>query len=248
MRHLGIILLSIGLLSIPVTKTYAGIVKVADNEVDESYDPFADYSEFDQTSEEEADINFFRNGRFFTLGIVAGYQFVTSQMSELYQGAPAYGLYLSYFFDLRFALQVGYLSSNHPVSYTSPAGTGVSGSATIGDLSLSLKYYINTQNVTRGLAALNPYIIGGYALISRTTTLSGVEAFGKDQSNSVHLGAGIEVPILKNKMYVGGQVVYELLNFSNENQQVFLQNGTEPTGLYPKGDFITALAILGVNF
>ena len=31
----------------------------------DAYDPFVDYSEFEEVSEEEADINFFRNGRFF---------------------------------------------------------------------------------------------------------------------------------------------------------------------------------------
>ena len=32
---------------------------------DDTYDPFADYSEFDASEEEEADIRFFKNGRFF---------------------------------------------------------------------------------------------------------------------------------------------------------------------------------------
>ena len=34
---------------------------------EESFDPFSDYSEFDESSDEEADINFFRNGRFLTV-------------------------------------------------------------------------------------------------------------------------------------------------------------------------------------
>ena len=39
-------------------------VRVAQFDADDTYDPFADYSEFDEAQEEEADINFFRNGRF----------------------------------------------------------------------------------------------------------------------------------------------------------------------------------------
>ena len=35
---------------------------LAQAEVDDSYDPFSDYSEFDEASDEEADINFFRHG------------------------------------------------------------------------------------------------------------------------------------------------------------------------------------------
>lgn len=37
-------------------------------DIDEAFDPFSDYSEMEQDAEEEADINFFKNGRFLTLG------------------------------------------------------------------------------------------------------------------------------------------------------------------------------------
>ncbi|MFN9068010.1 MAG: hypothetical protein ACK5V3_12335, partial [Bdellovibrionales bacterium] len=43
-------------------------------DTEEAYDPFSDYSEFDEASDEEADINFFRNGRFLTVGLAAGPQ------------------------------------------------------------------------------------------------------------------------------------------------------------------------------
>ena len=39
---------------------------------DETYNPFADYSEFEESGEEEADLHFFRNGRFLTLGFMLG--------------------------------------------------------------------------------------------------------------------------------------------------------------------------------
>lgn len=224
-------------------------IQVAETEVDESYDPFADYSEFDQASDEEADINFFRNGRFFTIGFIGGYRMVTENMSKLYQGAPSYGLFLSYFFDLRFALQVSFLTADHTISYTSPGqGTVVHGNASITSIGLGLKYYFNTQNVTRGLAALNPYVIGGFSQVYRTATVSGQEAFSKDSAFGVDVGGGIEIPMMRNKMYFGGQVAYQLVTFRDENSQVVLQNGTEQTGLYPKGDFLTFLAIIGVNF
>ena len=220
---------------------------LAENEVDESYDPFADYSEFDQASDEEADINFFRNGRFFTIGVLGGYRMVTDNMAKLYQGAPAYGLYLSYFFDLRFALQVSFLTADHPISY-SFGGNSITGNASITSLGMALKYYFNTQNVTRGLAALNPYVIGGFSQVFRTATVSGEEAFSKDSAFGVDVGVGIEIPMMRNKMYFGGQIAYQLVTFRDENSKVYLQNGTQDTGLYPKGDLATFLAILGVNF
>jgi outer membrane protein W len=222
--------------------------RIADNEVDDTYDPFADYSEFDQTSEEEADINFFRNGRFFTIGFIGGYRFVTDQMAKLYHSAVSYGLFLSYFFDLRFAMQIHFLTANHDVNYTSPAGTAVVGTSNITQLGLLLKYYINTQNVTRGLAALNPYFVGGFSEYWRTTTISGQEAFGKDSALGVNIGMGVEFPLMRNKMFFGGQVTYDLVTFPDANSQIYLNQGTEATGLYPHGNFVTALGILGVNF
>ncbi len=234
-------------LQIFFSPTFATEFKVAQSEVDETYDPFADYSEFDQASDEEADINFFRNGRFFTIGFLGGYRVVTETMSQLYQSAPAYGLYLSYFFDLRFALQINFLTGDHTISYTSRAGTQVHGDANISAIGMSLKYYLNTQNVTRGLAALNPYLLGGFSEVYRTATVVAEGAYSKDNALGFDVGVGIEIPMMRNKMYFGGQAVYELVNFANENSEVVLANN-EHTGFYPKGDFITVLAILGVNF
>ena len=41
---------------------------------DDVYDPFADYSEFEENNQEEADINFFRNGRSFNVNFLFGGQ------------------------------------------------------------------------------------------------------------------------------------------------------------------------------
>ena len=221
---------------------------VAQLEGDDTYDPFADYSEFEESSEEEADINFFRNGRFFTVGFIGGMRFPTSTLGDLYSNAPTFGLFLSYFFDLRFALQIHFLTGDHKIDYTSKQGTKISGNAGITSIGLNLKYYINTQNVTRGLAQLNPYIVGGFSQVYRTATVADQEAFSKEGAMGFDIGAGFEIPMMRNKMYFGGQLAYQLVTFKNENTELKLTNGTESTGVYPTGDFITALMILGVNF
>ena len=83
---------------------------------DEAYDPFTDYSEFDEESDEEADINFFRNGRFFTIGLAGGTRGFTGNFANAYGGAPTFGIFLSYFFDLRLALSIGFQTGDHPVA------------------------------------------------------------------------------------------------------------------------------------
>ena len=36
-------------------------------DIDEGFDPFSDYNEIEQSAEEEADINFFKNGWVYTV-------------------------------------------------------------------------------------------------------------------------------------------------------------------------------------
>ena len=220
---------------------------LAQFESDDSYDPFADYSEFDEASEEEADINFFRNGRFFTLGFIGGYRSLTETLGDIYAPAPTFGIFLSYFFDLRFAMQLAFVTGDHTIDFTSPAGTRVRGTASLTQMGFDLKYYLNTQNVTRGLAKLNPYFIGGFSQVYRTATVTGQSAFSKEGALGFDVGAGMEVPMLRNKMYLGFQATYHLVSFKDENSEINLAGG-EKTGIFPTGDFMNMVIILGINF
>jgi hypothetical protein len=118
---------------------------------DDAYDPFADYSEFDEASDEEADINFFRNGRFFTIGFAGGVRNFTGNLGKIYGSAPSYGLYMAYFFDLRMALQFSFLTGDHGLEFKDPQETIV-GTVSFTLINIDMKYYLSSQNVTRGLA------------------------------------------------------------------------------------------------
>lgn len=229
-------------------KTLPGTLIAQSEGGDDAYDPFADYSEFEESADEEEDLNFFRNGRLLTIGFLGGFRGWTDRLGKLYTGNPAFGLYICYFFDLRFALQFGYLTSDHTITLAGPTVTVPGqGNVSISDISFNLKYYLNTQNVTRGLADLNPYFIGGFSQIYRTITVSGFSEFGKDSAFAANFGAGIEIPMLRNKMYFGGQLMYQLVNFPDENKTM-VDSGNNPTGIQPRGDSFMALGILGVNF
>lgn len=219
---------------------------IAQLDADDTYDPFADYSEFDEAQDEEADINFFRNGRFVTLGFLGGMRGFTGGLGDMYRTSPTFGLFLSYFFDLRFALQFSFNTSDHAFSIKGPVTTAT-GNIGITNFGLDIKYYINTQNVTKGLAKFNPYFIGGFSRVDRTTNITGVQGFGKEGAMGFNVGTGIELPMMRNKMFFGVQAMYQLINFRDENTQVeFVDN--EPTGKYPNGDSYTLMGILGVNF
>lgn len=216
-------------------------------QVDDSYDPFADYSEFEESVEEEEDLNFFRNGRLLTVGFIGGARGWTQTLSQIYSTNMSFGLFICYFFDLRFALQFGFLTSDHLLNVTGTGFTQVRGNVNATDLGANLKYYFNTQNVTRGLADLNPYILGGFSQIYRTITVSGNDNFAKDAAFAFNAGAGIEVPMMRNKLFFGLQGMFQYAMFTDESK-IILDENDQSTGISPVGDSFTVLGILGVNF
>ena len=216
-------------------------------DIDEGFDPFSDYNETESSAEEEADINFFRNGRFVTVGFLGGVRGFTQGLSGMYQSSPGFGLFLSYFFDLRFALQFSFLTSDHTFKVVAPSGQTGRGNVSLTNFALDIKYYINTQNVTKGLAKFNPYFIVGFSRVDRTATIVDVDSFSKEGAMAYDFGAGIELPMMRNKMFFGGQFMYQMINFHNENTEVVFANG-ERTGKYPNGDSYTLLGVVGVNF
>ena len=225
---------------------------LAQSDPDEAYDPFIDYSEFDEASDEEADINFFRHGRFFTVGLVGGQRDFTGNFKGAYSGAPTFGVLLTYFFDFRFALTFGFLTGDHAVSFNTvdlSGGTNRSyaGNVSLTDLNFDLKYYFNTQNITRGLADLNPYMLGGFSQFYRTYTITGIEGLSRDATMGVDLGGGIEIPLMRKKAFLGLQGAYHYVNFADESKE-FVNSGTEKLSKTLSGDLYDVLVILGINF
>ncbi len=234
-------------LSSPTNK---GILLAQMETGDDTYDPFADYSEFEGTADEESDINFFRNGRFFTLAFAFGYRRFTENLAEIYSPGTYYGGYITYFFDLRFALQVGFVTGDHTLALDYGTTT-LRGVTTVSSTTFYLKYFFNTQNVTKGLANLNPYIIGGFGQIYRTTKVSGNDRFARDNAVSFDIGGGMEIPLLNNKMFLGVQGYYSLAKFADENTEFTWRDDADNvygTGFFPRGDLIQLAVLLGVNF
>lgn len=224
---------------------------LAQNAEEDAYDPFSDYSEFDEASEEEADIQFFRNGRFLTFGFVGGLKGFTDNLSSIYAGNGTYGIYLSYFYDFRFALQFGFTTGDYNFEFQDDSRNKISGSVSFTFLQLALKYYMNTQNVTKGLAELNPYYIGGISQVYRTYTLS--TAVGslnsvKDTTFGLDLGAGIEIPMLRKKGYFGFQFTFHYVNFPDSNSKVRLEDYGTYSTMAPFGYHYDLLGVLGINF
>ncbi len=217
----------------------------AQSDPDEAFDPFSDYSEFDEASDEEADLNFFKNGRFFTLGIAAGLRGFTDNFAKNYGQGATYGFLITYFFDLRTAFTLGYLIGDHAVNFGTNLDT-YTGTVSITMIPMDLKYYFNTQNVTKGLADLNPYLLFGFTQYYRKYSISKVDGLTGDSTMGLDLGAGMEFPIMKKRSFIGIQGAYHLVNFADEGKD-FLQ-GTEKLNNRLSGDIYDFLVILGWNF
>lgn len=217
---------------------------------DDSYDPFADYSEFEASAEEEADIHFFKNGRFFNIALMMGGRTFTGTLSELTDPSLSFGFYLAYFFDIRSALQISYTHSDHNFSVPSRAATGFTGfdgNISMSNLAVHYKYYFNTANITRGFADLNPFLMGGVSITYRTINITSEDIVGKADPSGVELGAGIEVPIARNKMYLGFQALYHYVTFPDESSQ-FTDLQQDPSGITPDGDYVSVMMAVGINF
>lgn len=219
---------------------------VAQLDADEAYDPFADYSEFEESSEEEADMNFFRNGRFFSLGLLLGYRGFTGDYDKIYSRAPGFGFTLSYFFDLRFSLTIGYFASNHTMVLIGPT-ENIIANIDLQSLLFHGRYYLNTQNVTKGLAAFNPYVLFGASRITRNTRISASPVNATDSTTGFDGGGGLEIPLMNGKAFLGGQAYYQFVQFADEGVEI-IQSDLRSTGFAPRGDSWVAMATIGINF
>ncbi|WP_409477123.1 hypothetical protein [Pseudobdellovibrio sp. HCB154] len=239
------------------TKSFA---QTTTPEADDSFDPFSDYNEFEQETDEEADIHFLRNGRYLTLGLLAGYRGFTKGFAEGYDPSLDYGVQFSYFFDLNLAAALSYTTADHAVffqSYDSLQNNDVSqtysGTVNIQIFDIHLKYYINTDNVTKGLADLNPYLLVGTGMFVRTYNLD--ESFANDPDKVVgfRLGGGIEIPMVQRRFYIGAQALYNFVQFPDENNHFIDEGGSgtpNPKEVSPHldGDIFEVNLILGTNF
>ena len=219
-------------------------------QADDSHDPFADYSEFEVASEEEADINFFRHGRFFNIGFLGGLRTFTDVMGEIYSTKPTFGLFITYFFDLQFALEFAYETGNHTL-FVQGNGGSLRSSVNISMTSFNLKYYFNTENLTRGLAILNPYIIGGFGQYTRVFAFVKDSAKSKDGGTAFKLGAGVEIPLLRKRMYLGFQGSFHYVNFPDEGSEIPVKDGDGnqvSSRVQPRGDILVFYSVLGINF
>ncbi len=216
------------------------------------FDQFFDYNEFDEGFDEKPQTSFFQNGRFFTLGLMLGSKGFTDDLSKAYTPNGNYGLYMVYFFDLRFATQLSFTTGNFAFAFPDQYGYKAAGNVTLNLVSLDSKYYFDTQNVNRGLADLNPYLLLGISNFLKTMKLignqTGIVNNTTETSWGLNLGTGIEIPVVKNKAYFGLQGALHYVTFSDSNSFYYIYDRQKNSTLTQTGMHYEFMGLIGVNF
>lgn len=219
----------------------------AQTDTDESFDPFSDYSDFDDNSDMETDTHFFKNGRFFTVGLTGGIRGYTDNWAKTYQSAPVFGIGLTYFMDLQSSIAFGLYFSDTSVGFTTnSAANRYTGGVSFSGISFDYKHYFNTQNVTKGLADLNPFLLTGFTQHYRSYRISGFDTSSRDEAMGVNFGAGIEIPLNRKKSFIGLQGIYRYVNFKDETKQYL--DGSEKLDLPISGDMYDFGIVIGTNY
>lgn len=215
---------------------------------EDNYDPFADYSEFTEATSEETDINFFNHGRMLSIAGGIGIHTLTGEMSKYYTRDPMFGLYFSYFYSLRFAVQVNFNTTTHHLEVPDHGQT-IRARVRLNTFGAHAKYFLNTQNMTRAFGDLNPYILGGFSQIMRNTSTNYNVLTGSDGALGFDAGFGIEYMFNRRKNFVGLMVMYQYADFPNEKNAVPSGVQTnQSTGVKLSGDILVGLLTIGVNF
>ena len=218
-----------------------------------AYDPFADYSEFENTAEEQENINFFQTGRFLTLGAIGGAQFFTLNMANIHYPGAYFGGYLNYFFDLQFAIQFAITGSVHHTYYNSGNNSFI-GSTSLININVDFKYFLDKNLFHRSLEWFQPFLFVGIMNANQTTraTVTNQGGHKEDSGFGVNLGVGTEFHWLK-KIHFGVQYIFHFVTLRHEAIPFSLttsdENGNQMSGnIRPYGDWMTVSLLLGVNF
>jgi hypothetical protein len=165
--------------------------------------PYTRYGEFNSEKDEQDDTNFFQNGRFFGISLGTGYEAVTGNRGQLWQGGfPLLDFKLLYWFSFNFAMDMDLYWAQHFYQDTQV------GTATVNmvHLGIDLRYYFDTKDLSSAISFANPYITGGIGSYTATANSSTEGAQSADTEMGGDLGFGFEFALNPHKTYLDADV------------------------------------------
>jgi len=215
---------------------------------DESIDPH----DFFDASKEPADEAFFHLERYFQIGLIGGLGMFTGGLGGTHGLGGAFGFNLLYFFDNSFAFELGFFAS-----FQENALTGIDTTISASTLSeqgttwlyvpnFNFRYYFPTNKLSRFLASINPYLVGGFDWVSRRQKIdtsrvnnAATSREGSSFSSSnfgVNLGLGISSLVYGDNLYLGMDIRFRYWLLSGEHDQT--------SGFKRSGDYMTFFATM----
>jgi hypothetical protein len=199
-------------------------------------------------------------GRFFQTSLQVGTGIHTGGLGQAYSAGMLAQIKFVFYFDKMWAseLSAGYGQSKglYTEDNTETANVDLSLTMNVVPLQLGLRYGFNQDRLTRGFATMNPYIAANAEILFRnevvvgTPTITGLTSAqqadygqGGVKSNSAfgfNLGGGFEFDVYKRRLYLGLDVRYHVLFWSNA-EEFF---GTLSRG----GNFVSILGAATYNY
>jgi len=199
-------------------------------------DPFSDLAELEsqeEEEEEEALDRFYGYGRIFHIDLYGGMDYLRGPMSYIYHRGWLIGGRISYFLDWDLALTVHTSLGKASMEFANPVTSDnyptFTGSATLFNMGLGLKYYFNFHDISRAIAYINPAITLGaeMSIINDSldmsdipSTLSVSDPSHKMIAPGLFFGLSIEFPIFRKSVYLGGDFIYHLSYFPAKNSKI----------------------------
>jgi hypothetical protein len=203
-------------------------------------DPFSPISQFDPDQideEEEVTERFYDFGRLVHISLGGGIAQPTGPMVNIYNVGWMIGTRFTYFLDwdlgITFHANIGRSSMSiinpNPITYNIvPEFTGT---ATLFNMGLGVKFYPNFYDISKSIAWLNPSILIGMEVFMindriNEQDLEDLKTYNiNDPSHratapSVFMGAGVDIPFLRNVLYLGLEFIYHLSFFPSTNYRI----------------------------
>lgn len=199
---------------------------IKSEEDDFSNTPFTEYGEFNETSDEEADSNFFKFGRFFGASLGLGFEFVDGKRGALWQGGfPMVDFKLHYWFDFNFAVDLGFFTAQQYFDTTAQGKGHVD--VNILHVGLDVKYYFDTKNLSAPISFANPYLLLGVGSFSKTENSSLQGTQDTDNSLGISIGAGLEFAISPRKLYFEVEGKVHFVTFKDTYNPIYKSVGLD---------------------
>lgn len=208
-------------------------------------DPFGDPSNYEFSEDEKEDKEFFHLGRYLMLGVDFGLGVYTGGLGSVTSPGLLIGAKLLYFFDKSIAFEGAIHYTRQTKTLTLSGGQRNVIDTTLVPITAAFRYYFDTKNAPKAIAVANPYLVAGGGVYMRSeTVLEGTLEPASDNNFGGFFGGGAEFNIYRKHIYLGLDLRYHFIFFSDEDDTF---NGQVTPGTNA-GDYFSSLITLTYNF